>query len=75
MMNGTARQISSGNYQNPRKLFRNADLQGIAMNDFLEKHNDVELSPEFKIFKHVITDFKESNRIYSRTAHPKRHFD
>ena len=75
MMNGTARQISSGNYQNPRKLFRNADLQGIAMNDFREKHNDEELSPEFNIFNHVINDFKERNRIYSRTAHPKRRFD
>ena len=70
-----APQISSGNYHHPRKLFRNADLQGIAMNDCREKHNDEELSPEFKIFNHVINDFKERNRIYSRTAHPKRRFD
>lgn len=75
MMNGTARQISSGNYHHPRKLFRNADLQGIAMNDFLEKHNDEELSPEFKIFNCVINDFFKRNRIYSRTAHSKRSFD
>ena len=59
----------------PKKLFRNADLQGIAMNDFLEKHNNEELSPEFTIFNHVINDFKEMNRNYSRTAHPKRRFD
>ena len=57
MMNGPERQISSGNYQNPRKLFRNSDLQGIAMNDFLEKHNNEELSPEINIFNHVINDF------------------
>ena len=44
------------------------------MNDFLEKHKDEELSPGFQIFNHVINDFKERNRIYSRTAHPKRRF-
>ena len=45
------------------------------MNSFLEKHNDEEVSPEFKIFNDVINDFKERNRIYSRTAHPKPRFD
>ena len=45
------------------------------MNDFLEKHCNEILSPEFKIFNHVINGFTERNCIYSRTAHPKPHFD
>ena len=45
------------------------------MNDFPEKLNDEEFSPEFKIFNHVINDFKERNSIYLRIAHSRFRFD
>jgi len=63
------------NYTNQGKLFTDEDFREIAMNAFLDKHQNDENLPEFSVSDHFISDFKKRNHISSLTAHPKRRSD
>ena len=60
------------NFINAGFIFQDQDFILIAMQAFLEKHQNSEIDKEFSCSSHFIKDFKNRNKFSSRKPHLKR---